>query len=143
MRADQVVCLGILFVVSVIDMKYCKIPIGILAAMNAGAFIFQFLYYKEDKVLVAGGIVIGAVFLFISRVTGEGIGYGDSLGILGLGAYLGLWKLFEVLSGAFFLLALCSVIVLVRKKMSRKIALPFYPFLTAGYVLWMIGEIRV
>lgn len=143
MKADQIVCLGILVIVSVIDIRYRKIPVKILAAMNAGAFIFQCLCQKEDIVLIVGGIAIGVAFLAISRATKEGVGYGDSLGILGLGIYLGLWKLFEVLAGAFFLLALCAIGVLIRKKMSRKIALPFYPFLTAAYIFWMIGEIGV
>lgn len=143
MEADQIVCLGILVIVSVIDIKYRKIPVRILIAMNVGAFIFQCLCRREEVVLVAGGVIVGIVFLLISRVTEEGVGYGDSLGILGLGIYLGLWKLFEVLAGAFFMLAICAVAVLIRKKMSRKIALPFYPFLTAAYVFWLAGEIRI
>lgn len=143
MEADRIVCLGILVIVSVVDMKYRKIPVGILAVMIAGACVFQCLCHKEDTALIAGGVAVGIVFLFISRVTKEGVGYGDSLGILGLGIYLGLWKLFEVLAGALFLLALCAIVVLAGKKMSRKAALPFYPFLTAAYVLWMAGEIGV
>lgn len=143
MKADQMVCLGILVIVSAIDIKYRKIPAEILAAINVGAFLFQCLCHKEDAALVAGGIVTGIMFLLISKVTGEGVGYGDSLGILGLGIYLGLWKLFEVLAGAFFLLALCAIIVLVRKKMSRKMSLPFYPFLTIAYVFWMAGELAI
>lgn len=143
MEVDQIVCLGILIIVSVIDIKYRKIPVEILAAMNAGAVVFRCLCHREDVVLIAGGIVTGIVFLFISKGTKEGVGYGDSLGILGLGIYLGVWKLFEVLAGAFFMLTICAIIVLAGKKMSRKAALPFYPFLTAAYVLWMAGEIGV
>ena len=143
MKADQAVCLGILIIVSAIDIKCRKIPVGILASMNVGALIFFFFCRGEDVALIAGGMAIGIVFLTISRITKEGVGYADSLGILGMGIYLGLWKLFEVLAGAFFLLALCAMIVLARKKMSRKIALPFYPFLTASYIFWLTGEIGV
>lgn len=140
MEIDLIICLGILLIVSVIDIKYRKIPVQVLAAMNAGAILGQCLYRREDIILVAGGIAVGAVFLFVSRVTEEGVGYGDSLGILSLGIYAGLWSLLEILAGAFFLLALCAAIVLVRKKMSRKHSLPFYPFLTVAYIFWMTGE---
>ncbi len=142
-EADQAVCLGILIIVSAVDIKCRKIPVEILALMNAGAIIFQCLCHREDVALIAGGMVIGIVFLAVSRITKEGVGYADSLGILGMGIYLGLWKLFEVLAGAFFLLAFCAMVVLARKKMSRKIALPFYPFLTAGYIFWLAGEIGI
>lgn len=138
-----VICLAALIIVSAIDMKYRKIPVQILAAMNIGAILYQCLCRREDIILIMGGAAAGVVFLFISRVTKEGVGYGDSLGILGLGIYVGLWKLLEILAGAFFILAICAVIIMVRKKMSRKYALPFYPFLTTAYALWMIGELNI
>ena len=74
--------------------------------------------------------------------------------ILLLGIYLGIWKLLIVLSGAFFLLTLAAVVLLsyysIRgkgmaqgtvgmKKISRKYALPFYPFLTCGYILYLVS----
>lgn len=142
MEVDRIVCLGILAVVSVIDIKYKKIPMEILIAANIGALVYR-LYQGENAVLAAGGAAAGAVFLIISRVTREGVGYGDSLGILGLGIYVGLWGLLEILAGAFFLLALCAVVVLAGKKMSRKCTLPFYPFLLAAYIMWITGEIQV
>lgn len=143
MEISQIICLGILIIISAIDIKYREIPVGILLAVNVGALVYQCLCHGEDVVLIAGGMAVGAAFLFISRVTGESVGYGDSLGIVGLGIYVGLWKLIEILTGAFFMLALCAVPVLVRRKMSRKCALPFYPFLAASYIIWVIGEIRV
>lgn len=139
-EASQIVCMGILIVISVIDLRNRRIPAGILAAAGTGAFLCQCLCRREDVMLVIGGMGVGALFLFISRVTREGIGYGDSLGILGLGIYLGLWKLLEVLAGAFVLLALCGIVVLIRKKMSRKSVLPFYPFLALSYVICLIVE---
>lgn len=139
-EVSQIVCMGILIIVSIIDLKYRKIPAGILAAVSGGAFIYQCLCRREDVILIAGGIGIGVFFLYISRVTRESIGYGDSLGILSLGIYLGMWKLLEILAGAFFLLALCGIVVLIRKKMSRKSALPFYPFLALSYMICLIVE---
>ena len=90
---------------------------------------------KGDLRMLLGGTGVGAVFLLVSRMTGEGVGYGDSWLILILGIYLGMWKLLEVLAGTCLLLAVTSVICLTVKRMSRRCTLPFVPFLAAGYLL--------
>ena len=56
-----------------------------------------------------------------------------------LGIFLGIWKLMEVLAGAFFILSLTSVFFLARKKMSRKQSIPFFPFLAIGYLLQVLA----
>lgn len=132
------ICLFILIVLSVMDMKIREVPLALLAVVNAAAILYQLIFQNEDFISIAGGAVIGAAFLLIGRFTRESIGYGDGLGILGLGIYLGLWKLLEVLAVAFFLLAFGAIVILCGKKMSRKCALPFYPFLTVGYAVWLV-----
>lgn len=137
----QISCLGILAGISILDINFRKIPMEILVLMNVSAIVYQMAIREEDLIVIAGGITVGGVFLFVSKVTGESLGYGDSLGILALGIYLGLWKVIEILAGAFFLLVLCSIFVLIKKKMSRKCTLPFYPFLAASYMIWLILQI--
>ncbi len=68
------------------------------------------------------------------------MGYGDSWGVVILGIYLGLWGLIEVLSVTFFMLALFAAVVLSKKKMSAKCGIPFYPFLTGGYLAMLFIE---
>lgn len=139
MEISRIICLGMLTGISALDIAYRKVPEKILLIMIAGATGYQAVCREEDIRIITAGALVGAAFIFMSKVTKEGIGYGDSLGILALGMYLGLWNLLEVLCGAFFLLAFCGAVLLTRRRMSRKCALPFYPFLTIGYVLWMIG----
>ena len=103
-KISQMVCLGILAGMSVTDLLYRKVSGELLAAAGIGAVIFQICYGKCNVWILGGGIAVGLCFLGISRLTGEGIGYGDSIMILLLGIYLGIWKLLIVLSGAFFLL---------------------------------------
>lgn len=153
-KISQIVCLGILAGMSVTDLKYRKVSGELLAAAGIGAIIFRVCYEKCNIWVLGGGIAVGLCFLGISRLTREGIGYGDSIVILVLGIYLGIWKLLVVLAGAFFLLALAAVALIsyysvrgksmVRgaagmKKISRKYALPFYPFLTCGYILYLVS----
>lgn len=81
-----------------------------------------------------GGAGIGILFFFISKYTREAIGYGDSWIILLLGIYLGLWDLLWLLSIAFTVTGVLAVFLLAFRKCSRKITIPFVPFLTLAYV---------
>ena len=135
---SQIMCVGILAGLSVVDIRFRRIPVNILILINIMALGYQMFIGQEDSWLVMGGICAGAVFLMISKATREGLGYGDSWGVLIMGIYLGIWGLIEVLTGAFLILAAVSMICLARKKMSRKCRLPFYPFLAAGYILKLL-----
>ena len=127
--------LFILVVFSYIDIRIHKVPIKLLIFSNVAALMHHLMIREINLWVMLGGIGVGAVFLLISKVTREEVGYGDSWGILIMGIYLGLWKTLEVLSVAFLLLGITAGIVLCTKKMSRKCALPFFPFLTGGYVV--------
>lgn len=136
---SRMICFGILAGMSILDIASRKVPVKVLLVMALGAVGYHAVCREEEILVLAAGAAVGILFVFMSRVTKEGIGYGDSLGIFALGVYLGVWSLLEVLSGAFFLLAISAAALLAGKRMSRKYALPFYPFLTIGYALWMIG----
>lgn len=137
--------MGLLAWVSVIDLRTRRIPVVLLIVWNLQAVIYR-LYQvtggREDAALFIGGIGVGAAFFLISRVTKEGIGYGDSWMILILGIYLGVWEILEVLAGTCLLLAAASVICLTAKRMSPSVALPFAPFLAAGYLLHVICAVK-
>jgi prepilin signal peptidase PulO-like enzyme (type II secretory pathway) len=138
---SEIVGMLVLVYFTVVDIRTRTIPTGglVLAQLMVSFFIFyQWFAGEIDIYLLIGGVTVGLVFLFISHVTREGIGYGDSWMILILGTYLGLWKLLEVLTWAFLGLALVSMGILALKKMSRKSVVPFVPFLAAGYLLTMI-----
>ena len=83
--------------------------------------------------LIAGGAV-GAGFLAVSKISGEAMGYGDSILITILGGFLGFWNILSVLTAAFLLAAVFSAVMLVRRGFTRKSSFPFVPFLTAAYI---------
>lgn len=58
----------------------------------------------------------GVLFLFLSFVTRQGIGYGDSILILLLGASVGIEAELEILLLAFALSGIWAVALLFRKK---------------------------
>lgn len=79
------------------------------------------------KLSVAGGLS-GILFLWISKITNEAIGYGDSLAILILGIYLGIWGLLEVLMTAFFILGIIGLICVVIKEKRKDLLFLFIHF---------------
>lgn len=132
---SRMICMGVLISLSVVDIYYRKIPVDILIMGSLSALGYQIFIEKGDPWLILGGTGIGILFLLVSKITGEGIGYGDSWAILIMGVYLGIWRLLEVLAGAFLILAAVSGVGLAVKRMSRKLRIPFFPFLAAGYLI--------
>lgn len=138
-KISQMICIGVLVSLSIVDIYFRKIPIDILILVNLAAVIYQFVIGKADIWLMAGGAGLGVLFLIFSRVTRESMGYGDSWAILILGIYLGIWELIEVLAVAFFTLTIASGVFMIRKRRYRKSGIPFYPFLTVGYLFSLLA----
>lgn len=132
------ICLGILLLSSIWDIRRREIPVYLIIGSMILSTVYIVFGQGMDYLLAAGGTVVGIVFLLISKVTEEGVGYGDSLIILVLGSYLGFWNILFVLSVSFFLLLCILIPVLWMKKMSRKCTLPFLPFLLGGYVCFLL-----
>ena len=87
------------------------------------------------------GFLIGLCFIGISKVTREGLGYGDSLLLCVLGAYLGIWSMLELLVITWVLTAIAAGVVLVRTRFKRRTSLPMIPFIAAGYMSIWLAEI--
>lgn len=139
-KISQMICMGILVSLSIVDIHFRKIPVDILILANLAVVVYQLAIGKADIWLVAGGAGLGVLFLVFSRVTRESMGYGDSWAILILGIYLGIWDLIEVLAVSFFTLTIVSVICMVRKRRYRRSVIPFYPFLTVGYLFSLLAR---
>lgn len=134
----RVVFAGYLGVLTVMDIRNKRLNLLFLLSgfllMTAGFFCKREIH----PLLLATGAGVGLVFLLASRVTGESFGYGDSILIMIMGGFLGFWDILSLLTAAFLLAAVFSVIMLIRKKFNRKTAFPFVPFLMIAYTGGMI-----
>lgn len=135
---NQIICIAILTILSVMDICYRKVPQLLLIIGSIGVVCFQYSKGGVQGWVLGAGICVGILFLLLSKVTQEGIGYGDSWGILILGGFLGVWGVLEVLLVAFLLLIVVGIFCLVTGRLGRKTTLPFYPFLTVGYVVTVV-----
>lgn len=136
---SKTVSLLFLGVLSYLDIRTRRIPLNLLLAGGAAGVVYHMCAGWQDWVSFASAAAAGAGFLLVSKITREGIGYGDSGVILVLGIWTGIRELTGALTAGFFLLLIFSVTALCTKKLSGKYEVPFVPFLAAGYLLVLIA----
>lgn len=131
---SQIFCGGLLFALSLLDIRYRQVPLWLLVVGGTLAVLLRWAEEpKELWMMLAGGLV-GICFLAISRITKEALGYGDSILIVILGLFLGFWNIMYLLILAFFLSALFSIGGLALRYFAKHSGFPFIPFLTAAYI---------
>ena len=147
-RIVGIVVLLILTWLSVSDIRNKKVSRKVLTLWGILTVIWKIVDFYQNRVFlekmeqtndlvgICAGIGVGVLFLLVSKMTEEAIGYGDSVAIMILGGYLGFWKVVGVLATAFFISGVCSVILAFRGRVKT---MPFFPFLTLGYIL-MLAE---
>lgn len=140
----QLCCVGYLCYLSVLDIQKRRLPEGLLAAgvgIAAGVAVLRIFWGFGPFLLGLAGAAVGVGFLWISKVTDEAFGYGDSILIIALGLFLGLWKLLYLLMAAFGLSAIFSMVMMKRQNFQRTTTLPFVPFFGAAYVVLLLARL--
>lgn len=132
------VTLGFLAVCSWQDLRRKRISVLWLGIGGAAAVLIQLFCRKLAWWEFAAGAGIGGLLLGVSFVTGEALGYGDSLAVLVMGMFLGFSAAGEILLTGFFLVAAAGGILLALGRAKRKDELPFLPFLTAAAGLFLV-----
>jgi len=121
---------------AIMDIRQRQLSVTYLGSIGVLGIINQIFERQNSFLPVAGGIGIGLLFIFLSKMSKGGIGMGDALLISAIGIYLGFWKLILLTGYGLFLSGIFSLILIIVKK-DRKLTIPFVPFLCAGY-LWMV-----
>lgn len=115
------------------DIRCRRIPLWVLLLLFGMALVCRLVIRSVPVVEIFAGAGIGLLFLLISKLTGEGLGYADSGLILILGIFLGASRLLTLLAIAFFLAAIFAGVGLAMGKFTRKFSFPFIPFLAISY----------
>lgn len=121
-----------------IDIKRKSIPVLPVLGLGVTLLAFRLTEAETAKELLCG-FLPGIVLTLISFFSKEGIGMGDALVLLCLGAGYRWEKVTAMLFGALCLAAVFSLVLLILKKADRKTELPFLPFLFFGWCIVMLG----
>ena len=127
-----------LVVLAVADVRKKRLPLLLL--LSGGFFIIAQSFCDRDisVISLAAGGMTGVLFLFVSMITKEAFGYGDSILILIMGTFLGFWDILYLLMGAFLMAAVFSAVMLIKTRFDRIASFPFVPFLTIAYIGGML-----
>lgn len=123
-----------LVLLGMFDLKKKQLPGASLVLMSICAVVFQMSVLKDGYLSVLFGLGIGLGWLFISRVTGEAVGYGDSWLMVILGIYLGGRRLLFVILASTFGACAFAILYCMKYGWNRKRTIPFVPFLAAAYL---------
>lgn len=132
-QISRIIGFGFLAGLTAEDIRTRKVSEELLIMMSILAAGYQIWTKEISWNLIISGLGIGLVFLFVSYVTRESLGYGDSILICILGLFVGGMELIEILVIAWLGAAVVSMILLLRRKFGKKLAVPFVPFLSLGY----------
>ena len=58
---SQIIGMGMLSVLSIVDIQFRKVPVEILAAANLAVLVYQIMFQREELWLVLGGVAVGPV----------------------------------------------------------------------------------
>ena len=128
-----VVFLAALIAITVIDLRHQIIPDAITLPGVVAGFVATLATHHISWVSSVVGILIGSgLFVAVILLSRGGMGGGDlKLGAM-LGAFLGWQSLLVALFIAVMLGGLSAVVLLAARRVARKDAIPFGPFLAIG-----------
>lgn len=135
-----------LSVLSVMDIKEKKVNMAFLAAgIFAMCAIWLWGMYRTGadcgEILLRGalGTVPGVFLLAIARLTGKA-GYADGFVTAALGMDQGYLGGMAMLCISLFYLAVCSIVLLLGRRVEGNTRMPYLPFLTAAYLSILLLE---
>jgi Flp pilus assembly protein protease CpaA len=131
------------YIAAVYDIREKRIPnICVLLMLGAWAVItIPFLFYNTATALpslgssVGGFVTAGALFLLVYFVSRKGLGGGDVKFMAVAGLYLGFRSVLPAMLYGSILSAIAGGVLLLTKRIGRKDAMPFAPFLYIGILL--------
>ena len=136
--------MSVLALAAVRDIRKKAVTAGLILICALTSVLDVILLLCTDgTTLAAAGISLipGVIMLLISKVTGQGLGYGDGLMALCVAPALGIQKAALGLILAVFLCGILSMFLLVLKKAKGKTKIPFLPFMAVGMGVMAVAQI--
>ncbi len=136
----------ILAISSIEDIRRKEIflwQILILGGLSLAAVVTSIYDGSFDLWNLLLSLLPGAIMIFLSFITREGVGYGDGLMALAIGPSLGAAASVMAILIAIGISGLFSGILLVLKRAERKTKIAFAPFITIGTFVAAFSQLGV
>ena len=133
-KIEDAFVLILLLLCSISDIRRRGVYTWVLLGLSMLLLVFRLMYCPANLWSILGGLAIGLLFLFISKLSKEAIGYADSWLILLLGGYLGFRGTMLLLTGAFVITGIFGLAGMALRRLKKKSRIPFIPFLTIAYM---------
>lgn len=135
-EAWQWMVITILFIPETIsDLRYKKVHPAFIISLSLASEIMYWFSLSKGLVDLIVNLIPGTVLLLLSLCSGSGIGPGDGLIVIFIGAICGMERTILILILSFIVCAVFSVFLLLLKKVTTKTRLPFVPFMFLSTLL--------
>ncbi|MCF7843724.1 prepilin peptidase [Candidatus Gracilibacteria bacterium] len=139
---------GTLGIIALYDKAHTYIPISFLFFYGFLTILMLISRYMEDStwMILLGPVVVALPFLLVWLITrGRGLGFGDVLLFLGVGAFFGVSQGIAVLLISIWLGAIYGIYVKYfgHGKGRSGIAIPFVPFIVIAFILVLFTDIDI
>lgn len=139
-------CVLLLIPCVIMDLKKRKIPVIYVIVFGVAAIAINLIWKMKSPLEIIFGGALGAFFVLVSLIGRNSIGMGDSLTMVSVGVWCGV---FDAIVGVFlgFLAAgIFGVVYMLVQQKGWKSKLPFAPFLSVGVIFtaatsWITGAV--
>lgn len=135
MSAGEWICLGILIVLTVEDVKSMTVTAWIPLTAGAAGVVFYFVNHPFSCRSLLAGAAAGGILILAACMKHQWIGMGDGLTFAATGVWLGGRENLSLLMLSFLTAAVAAAWMLIRQKADKTRQFPFLPcVLTADAV---------
>ena len=133
-------CFLFLGTMSLFDIKTKRLPDVSLILGLVASVLVRIAFTGQSFSSYAAAAVVGIIFVIISYLTNEKIGYGDSFVILSIGILVGLENLLFILFTAFVMASFFGMVILVSNNFRKDTGIPFVPFIFAAFIMLLLFQ---
>ena len=133
-------CFLFLGTMSLFDIRTKRLPDVSLVLGLVASVLVRIAFRGQPFYSYAAAAFVGFIFVIISYLTNEKIGYGDSFVILSIGILVGLENLLFILFAAFVMASFFGMVILVSRNFKSDKGIPFVPFIFAAFILLILFQ---
>lgn len=127
---------------SIMDTKSKSVPAWMLwigTAAAAGVLLYEGINGRLNGWQACRALMPGLILLAVAYATGKA-GLADGVILMLLGIFMGYEDCVAASLGGLFLIALCSGVLLMLRRVKKDTRIPFVPFLAAAWLIVVCGR---